>query len=608
MVETSADTLGRAPRDQAPEEQLEADVAVVGAGPAGIVIALELARAGHRVLLLDSGGERFDAEIQRLGDTVGGDRHHVAMSLATRRQLGGASNLWGGRCVPFDPIDFEPRPIVGGARWPVDHEEISRYMRRACDWCLCGAPRFAAGDVRELVDRSIVPGFRDGDVRATALERWSLPTNFGRVYRDALERSHSLRLQQRLTCTEIVPRGREGTFAVDHLRARRADGAIVAIRAARYVVAAGGLESTRLLFASDRAHPGGIGNHSGHLGRWYMAHVETRVARVHFDTAPERTLYAHERDGEGVYVRRRFTLAPEVQRAERLPNVAFWLVNPEIGDASHGSAVLSFVYLTLSSPFGRYLVAEGIRQAHVKTSRPTTVGAHLRNIGGDLPRATTFAVDFGYRRYLRRGRKVPGFFVRSAANVYPLLYHGEHLPHRESFVEPTAERDAHGVPRLRTHLHFSEEDVASVRRAHEVLDRSLRAQQLGRVELLYGDVEGAVREQLFGGYHQAGTTRMSARPEDGVVDRDLAVHGYDDLFIASSSIFPTSSQANSTFTLIAFALRLADHLDESLRARAAPSAQPPSSSVVSREEPGASVADAPGASAQRTPIPQGVAS
>ena len=70
----------------------------------------------------------------------------------------------------------------------------------------------------------------------------------------------------------------------------------------------------------------------------------------------------------------------------------------------------------------------------------------------------------------------------------------------------------YGMPRLRTRLHFGDEDVAAVRRAHEVLDRTLRAQGLGEVEMLHDDVEAAVREQLFGGYHQAGTTRMSSRP------------------------------------------------------------------------------------------------
>lgn len=544
-------------------ERIEADVAIVGAGPAGIVVALELAEAGHRVVLLESGGTRFDPEVQRLGDAVGADPRHVELSLATRRQLGGASNIWGGRCVPFDPIDFEARPIVGDTRWPLDHGEVSPYLQRACEWCRCGDAVFDAGQLSELAGRSIVPGFADGEVRASALERWSLPTNFGRVYRRALERSPSLRLETGLTCTEIVPApgtSADGVRKVAYLEARSRDGRRVEIEATRYVLAAGGLGSTRLLFASTRHDPDGIGNHSGHLGRWYMAHVEVRVGRVRFATPPEQTIHGHERDREGVYVRRRFTLGPEAQRELGLPNVAIWMVNPEIADASHRSGVLSFVYLMLISPLGRYFVAEGIRQAHTKSARPVAVGAHLRNVARDIGPAAAFAAAFGYRRFLKRGRKVPGFFVPSAANTYPLLYHGEHLPHRQSYVEPSPERDETGMPRLRTHLYFSEEDVRSVRRAHELLDRSLREQGLGEVEMLYEDVDGAVREQLFGGYHQAGTTRMSALAEDGVVDANLAVHGFEDLFVASSSVFPTSSQANSTFTLIAFSIRLADRL------------------------------------------------
>ena len=550
-------------------DSVHADVAIIGAGPAGIVVGLELAQAGHSVVLLESGGTRFDPETQRLSDTVGGDPHHVEMSLASRRQVGGASNIWGGRCVPFDPIDFEPRPLVGDTRWPVGYEEIEPYIQRACDWCRCGRAVFDANQLPELATRTLVPGFEDGEVRDSQLERWSLPTNFGHVYRESLERAQSLRVEAGLTCTEIVPDADApvtGTRSVDHLEARTKDGRRVEVRASRYVVAAGGLGSTRLLLASTRHDPDGIGNHAGHLGRWYMAHVEVRVGRVHFTTPPDQTIYGHERDAEGVYVRRRFTLSAEAQRNEQLPNAAIWLVNPEVGDASHRSGVLSFVYLMLFSPFGKYFVAEGIRQAHIKTRRPTTVRAHLRNVIRDIGPATAFAVTFGYQRFLRRGRKVPGFFVPSVTNTYPLLYHGEHLPHWQSFAGATEDRDALGMPRLRTHLHFSDEDVRNVARAHEVLDRSLRRQGLGHVEMLYDDVEGEVREQLFGGYHQAGTTRMSALPEDGVIDGNLAVHGFDDLYVASSSAFPTSSQANSTFTLIAFAVRLADHLRERMRA------------------------------------------
>jgi choline dehydrogenase-like flavoprotein len=548
---------------------LNADVAVVGAGPAGIVTALALAQRGHRVLLLESGADTFDAAAQRLADTADHDALHAPMELATRRQLGGASNLWGGRCVPFDPVDFSERELTGGARWPIDYADVAPYFPPACTWCVCGEPVFDARQISELAGSSLIPGFPDGRLSASTLERWSLPTNFAREYGDALERSDRVSLVTGMTCVEIVC-AESGAERVEHLRARSLSGVEATITARRYVLACGGLETTRLLFASGRRDRGGIGNHSGHLGRWYMAHVESRIADVHFDTPAAATIYGHERDRDGVYVRRRITFSPSAQSEERLANAAIWLVNPELSDPTHGSAVLSFVYLMLVSPLGARFVAEGIRQAHIKASGSVSIARHLANVIRDLPGAMRFAATFGYKRYLKRGRKVPGFFVPSASNVYSLMYHGEHLPNRDSYVEPTSSHDQLGVPRLRTHLRFGEHDVEHVLRAHRVLDDFLREHALGHLVYRHEDVRAAVRAQLSGGYHQAGTTRMSDSPQDGVVDRNLTVHGFDDLHIASSSVFVTSGQANSTFMIIALALRLVDHLDEALQTVRAP--------------------------------------
>jgi choline dehydrogenase-like flavoprotein len=541
-----------------PEATVETEIAVVGAGPAGIVLALELADAGVQVALIESGEESFDAAVQRLGDTVGQDPPHAPMSLATRRQLGGASNVWAGRCVPFDPIDFRPRRITAGARWPIGYEELRRYFPRACDWFVCGEPHFDAREIPRLANSSLIPGWPGGEIDATALERWSLPTNFGTFYRARLRSSPRLRLITGLTCTEIVcaPGGR----SVDHLHARRLRGPCTAVRASRYVLACGGLETTRLLFASDRMRRGGIGNHSGHLGRWYMGHVETRVANVHFTTPPAATIYGYERDTDGVYVRRRFTFSADYIAAHDLPNAALWLVNPQLGDPSHRSGTLSFLYLVLSSPFGSRLVSEAIRLRQIETAHPISKRAHLANVARDLAPTARFAIVVGYQRYLERAHKLPGVFVPSASNVYPLLYHGEHLPHHSSHVSPTTERDALGMARLRTCMHFDDSDVQGAVQVHKHFDRYLRRHQLGHLQPLYDDPATAIRKQVYGGYHQAGKTRMSARAEDGVLDRDLAVHGFRDLFVASSSAFVTSSQANTTFMIVVFALRLADHL------------------------------------------------
>ncbi len=553
-----------------PRTTLETEVAIVGAGPAGITLALELANAGHRTLLIESGGDSYNPEVQRLGETLGHDAAHVPMSLATRRQVGGTSNLWAGRCVPFDPIDFQPRGIVGDADWPVDYDELERYFARACQWCMCGEARFDATSIPTLAGDALIPGWPNGDVRATALERWSLPTNFGRAYRDELKASTLITVASQLTCTEIVC-GDDGR-SVSLLTAQTLSGVQVRIRAERYVLACGGIESTRLLFASNRLHRNGIGNHSGHLGHWYMAHLGASIAQVHFNTPPEQTIYGFEHDPAGIYVRRRFTFASEYLVEHDLPNVAMWLENPDISDSSHGNAILSFIYLALASPLGRYFIAEGIRRRKIDTNKPVSHWQHFRNVARNLPRAAWFAVTFGYERFVKRGYKAPGVFVPSASNVYRLYYHGEHLPHYDSEITPSSEHDALGVPRMRTHLRFTDEDIHAAIRVHEHFDRYLREHGIGYLKYLYDDREAGFREQLLDGYHQAGTTRMSAHPQAGVLDSQLAVHGFDDLFVASSSAFVTSGQANSTFMIVAFAVRLADHLHRALRNAAAASA------------------------------------
>ena len=546
-----------------PRATLAAEIAIVGSGPAGITLALELAEAGHQVLLIESGGGSYSRDVQRLGDTIGGDALHAPMSLTTRRQIGGTSNIWSGRCVPFDPVDFERREIVGDACWPVDYPEMEKYFARACRWFKCGQPTFDVGQIPKLAEDSLIPGWPGGDIRDTSLERWSLPTNFGRVYRARLKNSPLVTLVSELTCTEIVCRtdGR----SVEHLTAQTPAGNEVHICAKRYVLAGGAVESTRLLFASTRHHSGGIGNHSGHLGRWYMNHLGATIARAHFNTPPEATIYGFERDDEGVYVRRRFTFSQDFLIEHGLPNIAMWLENSDMRDPTHGSGILSIIYLILASPLGSHVISEGVRRSKLDTDSPTSTWSHIRNIVRHLPMTVRFALAFGYGRLLRPGRKVPGFVVSNPANVYPLYYYAEHLPHRDSYVAPTDETDALGMPRLRTHLHFGDDDIRNAVRAHEHFDRYLRRFGLGRLEYLFEDPEEGLRGQLYDGYNQTGTTRMSERPEDGVLNPDLAVHGFEDLFVASSSAFVTSGQANATFMIVVLALRLADHFDRTLR-------------------------------------------
>jgi hypothetical protein len=546
---------------------LNADVVVVGAGPAGIAIALEIAGAGHDVLLVESGRETFSPEIQKLADAAAWNRDlHAPMSLTTRRQVGGASVIWGGRCVPYDPVDFDPRPFVGDSNWPVAYTELLPYFQRACDWLACGRAVFDA-TLLDHLPKTIVPGLVDGEVRTSTLERWSVPMDFGKYYGRRLRASDRVRLVTGLTCTQIVCR--EDESRVDHLECRSLDGKRVGVRGRAYVLACGGLENTRLLLASPGPSGKAIGNHSGHLGRWYMAHVEGVVANVRFRTPPQATVYGYERDVNGVYLRRRFSFTREFQREQGLPNTVAWLANPDLADARHQNGALSFAYLALVSPLGPFFAPEAQRRSLTGEAIPGApyggvVGSPLRhhfaNIVRDGRSTTRFAVHFGIKRFLTRQRRIPGFFAYSPSNVYPLQYHAEHLPNRESCAKLASDRDALGMPKLDIDLRFTDQDVDGVLRSHRYWDDYLRRTGCGQLEYLHDNTRAAIWERIGGGFHQVGTTRMSGRPEDGVVDPNLAVHGVANLFVAGSSAFVTSSQANSTFMIIVFAVRLADHL------------------------------------------------
>jgi choline dehydrogenase-like flavoprotein len=542
-----------------------ADVCVVGAGPAGIVIALELARSGHSVVLVESGGTKPDPQTQSLGDTPHFDpNRHAPMALATRRQLGGASIIWGGRCIPYDRVDFDERPFIPDSSWPVSYDELAGYFQRASNWFFTGDAKFSAFDVSEIAHKTLVPGLPDGDVKTSTLERWSLPTNFGREYRQALRTTAGLRVETGLTVVRIATNDHGET--VGYVECRRLDGKRYDIRAKQFVLACGALETTRLLMASDAHHSGGIGNHSGLLGRYYMGHLSGRIARVRFTTPPRATAYAYDRDAKGVYLRHRLSFSRECLHREHLPNIVSWLVNPEIADPAHGSGVLSFAYLALSSPlFGPRFVAEAIRRAAIGDG-PRIVWPHVRNMLLDLPATLAFIPTFAVRRFVC-WRKVPGFFVRSASNTYTLHYHAEQVPNRDSRVSLAEDRDALGMRRLIIDLRYTEQDVSGVLKAHELWDEHLRHSRCGQLEYFPGDLRQMVWEQVADGYHQIGTTRMAQTPEAGVVDANLRVHRMRNLYVASSSVFVTSGQANSTFMIVAFSLRLADHLHRLLRSK-----------------------------------------
>lgn len=528
-------------------------VIVAGAGPVGLALATDLARQGVDVLLLESGGALAEPEVQALSDAeLVEPGRHDEMSVAVARRLGGSSNLWGGRCVPYDPIDFADRDHVA-ARWPIGYETLLPYWDRAARAMRCGASVFEA-------DERLAPE-ASPDFTADTLERWVNVQAAQAVHRDAIAAGPRLEVRSHATLVglDIAEDGRVTAAEVAH----SLSGERVRIPVNRLVLAAGGVETTRLLLAARRQRPRLFGGEAGPLGRYYMGHVIGEIADIVFASGETARAFDFRVDAHHSYVRRRIVPRATTQLHHALLNAAFWPVVPPVADARHGSAILSLVYLALSyGPLGRRVVAEAIRRRHIVP--PPHGGGRLRhiaNVATGLPSALAFSASFLRRRHDRAVR-LPGFFVLNAANRYGLSFHAEHAPNRQSRVWLAGGTDRLGLPSLKIDLRFADQDAESLIRTHDLLATWLGDSGLGRIEYRMPMAERghAIMAQAAHGTHQIGLTRMAGSARDGVVDSDLRTFDAPNLHVASCSVLPTSGQANPTFTAVALALRLADHL------------------------------------------------
>ncbi|WP_411699542.1 GMC oxidoreductase [Conyzicola sp.] len=541
-----------------PNDHETFDCCVVGAGPVGLTVALEAASAGQRVLLLDAGTATAKDDSAALAarppSHVVDPATHAPMEQATRRGLGGASWLWGGRCVQFEPVDFEPRAHIADSGWPLTYADVAPWQAAAATYLDCGVPTFRsdAGDWSGL-----------GEVEVSQLERWARqPKLAARLGTWATEHP-GISVLCEATVTDITFDDDDVDGAgtrVTRLRVGH-EGRTVEVRARNYVLACGGLETTRLLLSVQRRLPPLFGGTGGPLGRYYMGHLQGSIATLQLTDAADIRDLDLGLDEHNVYVRRRFSFSARAQRERGLLNTSFHVDNPPFYEPGHHSSTLSLVFLALSTaPIGRRILAEGIRLRHIGPE-PRQYAPHLRNVARRPFHAAADVVQILRKRYLSPVRK-PGFVLRNTGGTYGLHYHGEQVPNPDSRVTLNDSTGADGQPGLDIDFRYSQQDVDSVIAAHEHLDERLRASGRGRLVYLEAEEErgASVRAQASDGFHHIGTTRMSADPADGVVDSDCRVHGVDNLFVASSSVFRTSGEANPTFLAACLAVRLARHL------------------------------------------------
>jgi len=543
--------------DQAGRETY--DLCVIGSGPAGIVLTLEYAKLHptHRVLLIEYGPDKPAAK-NPLDDTIkiaNAQNHHQPYEC-TNKGLGGSSGSWGGRCVMYDEIDFKPRPILNGqCTWDLSLLEESRcFADRTGEYFECGNGQFNLNELPAFAGSRIAENFQNGDVTDTTLERWSMPTRFGLRFRTEILASPNIHLLagwevfsfEKLTNEGAV----SGVTIRDFTRQHTAT-----ISARKIAIAAGTQETTRLLLKNPQVFAQ-RGGQPAALGKYYQGHVSGKIASVRFYGQPQKTDYGFLRTPEGVYLRRRFQLSTQALLDNNLLNTAIWLDNPLYVDPTHRNGAMSFMYLAMITPvLGRRLAPPAIAHSITK-GKVTGISEHLKNILRDFPKSLSIPAGTFYGRYCLK-RKLPGVFLYSPRNMYALHFHAEQVPVAENRMELADDQET-----LNIHYRYTDQDVDSVIRSHELLDCWLRKCNCGELTYWFpkNELAPAIHAMSIDGLHQVGTTRIAKTAEQGVVDENLKVWGTNNLYVCSSSVFPTSGQANPTFLLGAFAVRLANHL------------------------------------------------
>lgn len=555
--------------------QLDADVCIVGGGAAGITLAREFSGTSARVIVLESGGFEFDQETHELneGESIG--IRYGPLSAPRLRYLGGSTNHWGGLCRAWEEADFEPRQGIPFTGWPISRADLAPFYEEAER--IVSLPSQGA-DLDDLVRRSgSSPLKLNGDrIVSRVVEQVPLDLrSFGTTHRDDLRRARNVTVYLHANATEVITD--EAGSTIKSIRVETLPGNDFTVTARQFVLAMGAFENPRLLLASRQRWPRGLGNQNDVVGRFFAEHPRYLAAAiVPFDPHVGLDFYAIQPVGDAI-LRGYLATSKQWQLREGLMDVQF---RPELVYASQLEAVRSSPDVEAA-----LTVARGIRSGEF-----SSLGPHVTNVMADLMTWQKFTIpgaplpvpypevlaelfgsgrdevealmpslvgDIATRAYIESGR--------APISSIGLSTRWEQVPNHDSRVVLTGERDELGMRRIALDWRLTDTDKHVVGRSLELLGAEVGAAGIGRLNIIHGEDEPGWPDDLNGGQHLMGTTRMSDDPKQGVVDRNCRVHGTSNLFVAGASVFPTAGGGTPTLTLVALALRLAEHLEEVMR-------------------------------------------
>jgi hypothetical protein len=501
------------------QKTINYDIVIVGAGIAGIILAMELGGAGKRVGLFESGGLEFDAKIQDLyKGELAGRLNHAPLDAYRMRFFGGSSNCWGGGCLPYDPIDFEKRPYLPRSGWPLQYSSLLPFYRRAVDYLEIDSFDF------ELDRKEVIGGISaTGILQTKYWKRAEKSPNFKEKYFEFFKHSKTVDLY--LNANLVRLEDLQGNGEIKSLYFKSYQKEDFKVIAKQYVLSMGGIENARLLLNSRAlflSPP--LKKIYENIGKFYSPHIN--LMHGTFIPSPGvRVLNKYESITDKLQFRRFLTLTEDAINK-------YELLNPKTVFEEDSTEVAA----PLSDEVYTYLYGNAI---------PGGVNQEIDQINSQIQKV--FPSKLSNRLRIKR------------TSAYLLNNAFEQEPNWNSRIELNPEKDLLGLNRVRLIFNAKDSDIRRYVKYFELVAKTVGELGIGRLSY---DRSGEVfyTQNECGASHHTGTTRMSLDGGQGVVDVNCKIHGIKNLYVASASVFPTPSQANPTFTIAALSIRLADYL------------------------------------------------
>jgi len=503
---------------------VDTDICIIGAGAAGITLAFEFSGKPFRVCLLESGGYENDLVTHSLIDVVNIGREYP-QSNARLRYFGGSTNHWGGACLPLRPHNFEKRSWIPYSGWPFGRDDLNPYYERAHQIVRLGEFDYDSAATAKSLKLSLLP-FDQTKVESVVARYNRM--RFGSFYRGHLNGASNITVYLYANVTSI--NRHPDNDLIQDVSVKTLGGNGIAVRAKYFILATGGIENARLLLVSNQIQKAGLGNQHDLVGRFFMEHIwypSGIILPANQEKALAASAFYGERhvNDEKVEVQCSLALPENVVQQQKIPDFRAGIEVQETYRYSESVSSLRALYNDLK-----------------EFDYPDDFTTHVLNI-------------------IKDPASVIGHLISdNGPVVYRLNNFLEQVPNPESRIVLSQEKDALGLHKAAINWQLSEIDKEGLRKAQNLIAAEVGRSGFGRMRIELPAEENVLLEGASGGAHHMGTTRMHGDPRYGVVDANCRIHGIKNMFVAGSSVFPTGGFANPTLTIVALAIRLADHM------------------------------------------------